>query len=136
MRDNQKFVWAQDLKCALSALNTHFSSLPESEKEEGVMHIAPQPPIEFESIVSQLWDEYLPTWREHAKEPRKKPDSDPRLVKELTEFNESPTLQAQDFDFDLEDADMISIRRKVRKKKGKWWQLPRDLPTNDKTNGH
>ena len=134
MRDNQRFVWAQDLKCALSTLDTHFSSLRESEKVEGVMYIAPQPPIEFESIVSQLWDEYLPTWREHANEPRKKPDTDPRLVKELTDFNKAPTLQAQGSDFDLEDADMISIRRKVRKKKGKWWQLPQDLKTDEGEN--
>ena len=136
MRDNQRFVWAQDLKCALSALDAHFSSLPECEKEEGVMHIAPHPPIEIESIVSQLWDEYLPTWREHANKPRKKPDTDPGLVKELTDFNNAPTLKAEEIDFDLEGADIVSMRRKVSKKKGKWWQLPRDLPTDKETVGN
>lgn len=136
MRDNQRFVWAQDLKCALSTLDTHFSSFRESEKEEGVMYIALQPPIEFESIVSQLWDKYLPTWRKHANEPRKKPDTDPRLVKELTDFNKAPSLKAQEIDFDFEEADIISIGRQVRKKKGNWWQLPRDLPADNKTIGN
>ena len=60
MRDNQRFVWAQDLKCALSTLDTHFSSLRQSDKGEGVVYIAPHPPIEFESIVSRLWTNTYP----------------------------------------------------------------------------
>ena len=136
MRNDQEFVWAQDLKCALSTLDTHFSSLPESEKEESVMYIAPHPPIEFESIVSQLWDKYLPTWRNDANGPRKKPYTDRGLLKELADLRNAPTLQSEEIDFDLADANIISFKRKVSKKKGKWWQLPRDLPTNNKTVGN
>ncbi len=127
LRENQTFIWGPELESALSALDQHYSALPESEKEKGVMHFAPYPPTEIESIISQEWDKYLHGWRECAQEPPIKPDLNPGIVKELTNLTEAPPLQPEAVDFNPEDANVMAVKRRVRKTKGKWWQLPRDL---------
>ena len=131
LRENQSFIWGPELKRALSALDQHYSALPESEKEKGVMHFAPYPPTEIESIVSQEWDKYLHGWRECAQDPPIKPDPNPEIVKELTNLTKAPSLQPEAVDFNPEDANVMVVKRRVHKTKGKWWQLPRDLDSED-----
>ena len=129
LRENQTFIWGQELKLALSALDQHYSALP--EKEKGVMHFAPYPPTEIESIVSQEWDKYLHGWRECAKQPPIESNSDPETVKKLRQLIDAPSLQPNAVDFDPKDINFMSIRRDVNPTKGKWWQLPRDLDNED-----
>ena len=131
LRENQTFIWGPKLKSALSVLNQHYCALPESEKGKGVMHFAPYPPTEIESIVSQEWDKYLYGWREYAQEPPIQPDPNPEIVKELTNLTEAPPLQPEAVNFNPEDANVMVVKRRVHKTKGKWWQLPRDLEDND-----
>lgn len=130
-RKDQSFIWGQDLKQALLTLDKHYSALPESEKEKGVMQIAPHPPVEFETIVSDAWDKHLPGWRENTHESPVKPDSHPELVKELTNLNKAPPLQPDAVDFRPEDANVMTIKRVVHKTKGSWWQLPRNMVRED-----
>lgn len=40
---------------------------------------------------------------------------------------ESPPLSPGDIDFDPIDSNAMAIERRVSKKKGSWWQLPKDL---------
>ena len=131
LRENQTFIWGPELKLALSALDQHYSTLPESEKEKGVMHFAPYPPTEIESIVSQAWDQYLPSWREYTQEPPIESDSNPETVKKLRQLIDAPSLQPNAVDFDPENLEYMSIRRNVHQKKGNWWQLPHDLEDNN-----
>ena len=132
LRENQTFIWGPELKLALSALDQHYSTLPESEKEKGVMHFAPYPPTEIESIVSQAWDQYLPSWRECTQGPPIESDSNPETVKKLRQLIDAPSLQPNAVDFDPENLEYMSIKRNVHQKKGNWWQLPHDL--EDKNN--
>ena len=131
LRENQTFIWGAQLKGALSDLNEHYSTLPEREKEKGVMRFAPYPPTEIESIVSQAWDKYLHGWRECTQEPPIKPDPNPELVKEFANLTGAPSLQLDAINFDPEDANVMAVKRRVHKKKGEWWQLPHDLEDND-----
>lgn len=130
LREDQSFIWGPDLKQSLSELDAHYSLLPEKVKADGLIQFAAYPPTEFESIVSQAWDKHLRPWRENAKK-HTKPDPNPDLVNELKNLRNAPSLQPDMVDFDPEDADVMSIRRMVQKKKGSWWQLPRDLEDND-----
>ena len=131
LRENQTFIWGPELKSALSALDQHYSALPESEKEKGVMHFAPHPPTEIESIVSQEWDRHLCRWREDANQPPIESNSNPDIVNKLKNLTEVPALQPDAVDFDPEDANVMAVKRRGHKKKGKWWQLPHDLEDND-----
>ena len=98
------------------------------------MDIAPYPPVELNSIVSQLWDKHLPNLREHASDSSRKLDFDPEAVKKLTDLIKSPSLPPNNVDFAPDEADVTSIRRVINKNKGKWWQLPRDLNSDDDEN--
>ena len=131
LRKNQSFIWGPELKNALSVLDEHYSTLPKSERKKGVMHFAPHPPTEIESIVSQAWDRHLHGWREYAKQPPIELNSGPETVKKLRQLTELPSLQPNAADLDPENLDFMSIRRNVHRKKGKWRQLPHDLEGND-----
>lgn len=135
LQKNQNFIWGPELKGALSTLDQHYSALPESETKKGVMHFAPYPPTEIESVVSQAWDRHLHGWREYAKQSPIELGSNPETVKKLRQLINAPSLQPNAVDIAPENLDYMSIRRIVHQKKGKWWQLPYDLEDNDDEKG-
>jgi hypothetical protein len=61
------------------------------------------------------------------------PEKDKEPVERLTKFSKAPTLRPEEVDFDPEDAEMLSIQRLVRRQKGSWWQVPKNLKVSDKT---
>ena len=132
LRDNQNFAEGGAIKSDLANLNSHFSSLSDIEKSAGLSVFARYPIPDIDCRLNDLWDSHIPEWREKAKEPYVKPQSDPELVKEMNQFNEAPGLKPEEIDFDLDDTDMMSLQRMVSKRKGSWWQLPKDLKTDDK----
>lgn len=132
LRSNQDFVWGEDLKAGLKQLNEHYLKLPESEKETGIMRFASNPPETGEYLVSKLWDRHLRPWRGKSPDPlTRDPEKDKELVERLTKFSKAPTLQPDEVDFDPDDAEMLSIQRYVRRRKGSWWQVPKDLKVPD-----
>ena len=135
LRKNQSFIWGPELKSALSVLDQHYSALPKSERKKGVMHFAPHPPTEIESIISREWDRHLHGWREYTKHPPIEFDSNPETVKKVKQLINAPSLQPNGVDFDSKNPDYMFISRDVHQKKGKWWQLPHDIEDNDDEKG-
>ena len=127
LRPNQDFVWGQDLKVDLTALNDHYSRLPEAEKEKGIMRFAANPPELGDSLVSRLWDRHLRPWRGKGQPDPGDPEKQKELVRDLERFTNTPSPPLEQIDFDPDDADVVSIQRAVHKRKGSWWQLPKDL---------
>jgi len=127
MRDNQQFVWGPELKEDLNKIDIYYDRLPESEKKKGVYAIAVRPPS-ADFLVSQLWDRFLPNWRSLPKQfiPRKQ-EEDKKLIQQITEFVEAKPTRMNQVDIGLSNADAMVIQRRIRKKKGKWWQVPHDL---------
>jgi hypothetical protein len=122
MRQDQEFVWGVDLKVALSTMNKHFLELPQELREKGISNFASSPPAG--NLVSDLWDRHL---RSGYREPRVKMDGEEeaKLVKRFKEFHKQPTLKTS---ADRGEDEMISIARTVRRKRGSWWQVPKDMP--------
>ena len=54
------------------------------------------------------------------------PEKEAALVKRLIEFSEQPTSSQREMT--AEEVRMISVSRTVRKKRGSWWQLPKNHP--------
>lgn len=124
MRPDQQFVWGHDLKPALKAINGHFMTLPEAEKERGLMSFADNPPPG--NLVAEIWDARMR--RGYRDEPSVKMDQEEekKLVEKLTAFRKQPTIQSNEGDA-VED-EMISVAWSVRRKRGSWYQVPKDLP--------
>ena len=134
LRSNQDFVWGEDLKADLKQLNDHYLKLPESEKEKGIMRFASNPPETGDYLVGKLWDRHLRSWRSKSPDPlRRDPEKEKELVEHLKKFSEAPTLPPGEVDFYPDDAEMLSIHRLVRRRKGSWWQVPKDLKVSDET---
>jgi hypothetical protein len=107
-------------------LNTHFLQLPEHVREQGVMSFAGSPPDG--NIVAEIWDRHLrPGYRAEQDRPRESnPERDAELIKRFKEFRKEQTLPADQVQ-DL-DPEMISVSHSVHRKRGSWWQVPKDTP--------
>ena len=127
LRPNQEFIWGPDLKKDLAGINAYFNGLSEEAKAEGLFAFAQTPPADGDFLVARLWDKYLRPWRDRALEPKASPEARARLVEELKQLSDAPELPPDEIDFDVRDPEALAISRLVRKRKGSWWQLPKNL---------
>ncbi|MBN4077964.1 hypothetical protein JYT29_01400 [Nitrospina gracilis] len=63
---NQRFVDQSSLKKDLGSLVEYYENLPEEIKKTGSMNYASYPPREGDFLVSKLYDQLYPKWREYA----------------------------------------------------------------------
>ena len=128
LRADQDFVWGMDLKAELHRINEHFLAYPEVERERGALHLARQPIGDDDSLIVSLWDRHAPNWRKNSKPTElKNTESEKALVAKLREFTDAPEVHPSQLDFNVSGPERLAINRKVRKKKGSWWQVPKDL---------
>jgi hypothetical protein len=133
LRDNQTFVWGPDLKQDLARLNSHFLTLPETERDKGIMTFAHAPPKVEGSLVRELRARFLGSTYDDRPRIEPAPEGDPRdkqLVADIDDWEHAPEV-AQLMGDDGSEADMMMIKRRVAKRKGSWWQLPKDLTAKD-----
>jgi len=131
LRADQSFVWGYDLKADLRRLIEHYKDPSEEEKEKGLSHFArTPPPDDKESLVVRLWDRHLvPTWRELLSSPQEPRDAeeDKKLVEHINKVSTAEPIPANEVDFAPDDAEFVQITRRISKRKGSWWQLPKNL---------
>ena len=127
LRDNQEFVWGHDLKLALSEINLHFSDLPDSEKEKGIHEFAGTPPHDAGTLVEQLWDRHIPRWHKtvDTSHPTKsKPFKE--IVEKVREIEQAAPIWPAPT-FRVQDIESVTIKRRVGKKRGSWYQIPKSI---------
>jgi hypothetical protein len=125
MRDDQAFVWGIDLKPALKAINEHFLGLPEEELEKGISAFAHSPPAG--NLVAELWDRFMRSGYRDDEPVKMSLEDEAKLIKRAKEFRKQATLGPGEMTSEEEDDEMMSVARMVRKKRGSWWQLPKDF---------
>jgi hypothetical protein len=132
LRDDQEFISGKDLKPDLSRIVKYFDAAPEVEKEKGLYVLAEKPPTEGDFLIARLWDRYLPNWRIISNVPvNRNSEKDEYLIKKLNAFAKTPRLRPEEIDFDLQNPDAMSVEHRVRQRRGKWWQLPKNLKLNE-----
>lgn len=130
LRKDQEFVWGEDLKSDLRRLNEHYSRLTDEEKEKGIMQFASEPPKGDDYLVSSLWDRHLPRWRNiKSGIPKMSPSVEKKLVEQIKK--ESDLISLPRDEINEADADFMTIKHKVQRRKGSWWQVPKDLKVSD-----
>lgn len=126
MRDNQVFVWGQDLKADLSKLDAHFSDLPREVRELGIIRFASRPPIDGDFLTAALWDRYLsPKWRKGSDEEKMKPP--PKidgLGERISRLAEAKSSEQASYGVDVNEIDSMIIERRWPVRRGKWRILP------------
>lgn len=127
LRKDQEFIWGLDLKADLSKINQYYSSLAPEIKEKGIDFFAPYPPQEGEFLVTKLWDRYLQRNGKTTESEEIYSRDEKEIVQEMNRIAESPSVTTDEIDFDVSNPDSIIIKRVVQKKKGTWYQLPKDI---------
>jgi len=125
MKDNQEFVWGANLKNDLNKLNDYYDAFPKEVKELGLHAFATYPPKDGDFLVGKLWDKYLPKWRAINTNEIKLPQNikDSKLTKSIKDFANAKELKPEEVDFDTDKADAMVLKRMVKQKKGKWYQI-------------
>jgi hypothetical protein len=132
LRPDQQFVWAPDMKAELRRINLEFVTLPEATKEKGIMSFARVPPGDGSFLLPGLWDHHFPGYRDRlATEGVFNPVRDERVAAELRAMSEGAPLSTDEMDFDPQNADSLVIERRLAKRRGNWWQLPKDLQVDE-----
>lgn len=125
---NQRFVWGPDLKADLKKLNEHYLELPQEVKDRGVISFASKPPVEGDFLTAELWDMLSSSWREKRENLAPLPsEANDNLVQHIKGFTEAPTLPPNQMPSTEEELDSLSIQRSIRRKRGSWYQIPKDL---------
>lgn len=130
LRGDQEAIWGPDLKAGLRVVNDHFLKLPQSEREKGVMKLGGYPPPD--NLVEELWSRHTRSSPKHEEDVPLAPDAEAKLLAQLKAFRSEPPLGAYE-SLPSDDPDMLSITRSIRRKRGSWWQVPKDLPDDPET---
>ncbi len=125
LRDDQEFVWGQDLKKSLSKINEHYLQLPESDKEKGVISFASDLPQIEDSFIEHLWTRLLPKYQEKKEgDTANGSPANPPTFEEIKGMEDAPPLSPEEIDFDPVNVDQVLIKRSVRRMRGSWRQIP------------
>lgn len=125
----QVFIPGHELKRDLAKLDALYSGLPTEVKERGVMSFAHYPPTDGDFLIARLWDKLMaPGWRDNAKRPpvEMSPEAEKRLIEQVRQMKEAPGA-GRGVDFDTEEADAVTIERRVPMFRGKWRLLPPEV---------
>jgi hypothetical protein len=132
LREDQDFIWGQELKADLQKIDQYYEKLPEKEKEKGLFEIAAWPPNDDNFLITKLWDRFLPRWRSISEEPINiDQEKEKYLVQYINKFTNAKHIKDEDVDFDLNNPDAMVFQRMIHKKRGKWWQLPKDFKVDE-----
>lgn len=124
----QRFVWGPDLKSDLSKINDHFMALPEEVKDKGIISFASKPPTEGDYLTAELWDIMNPNWRTLNENIAPLSDeANEKMLKHIKGFTEAPTLPPEMMPGPTEEIDSLSIQRSIKRKRGSWYQIPKDF---------
>jgi hypothetical protein len=137
----QRFVWGPDLKADLARINTHFSEFPEEEKTRSIMAFAHAPPKRDGSLVRELRARFMGT--EYDDRPPillGDKEKEAQIVAEVNRFVDLAPLTEGRVPIDSapfpqsgvpiagdEEKESVVIQRTIRKKRGSWWQVAKDI---------
>lgn len=131
LRENQEFVWGRDLKRNLGQINSHYAQLSDEINEQGVLSFTEDPPKIGDSLVLQLWDRLLPLRHEMKENRSANKPTETDILEEIKKMENAPSLSPDEVDLDPAKIDRAVIKRRVRRAKGSWWQLPKNLAVKD-----
>jgi hypothetical protein len=61
----------------------------------------------------------------------KDPEKEAALVAKLRKLADAPAIAPEEVDFDPSDPASLTIERAIAKKKGQWWQIPKNLKDSE-----
>ncbi len=127
LRGDQAFVSGPTLKADLRRIVEAHAHLSETDLEQGLPHILNRPP-DISTTVSELWDRFLPHWRDRELSPPRDKQADRELVAKLNaDVMGMKAARPLRIPPAMDDLDRVVIERHVRPRMGRWWLVPRKV---------
>jgi hypothetical protein len=129
----QRFVWGEDLKADLARINHHFMKLPQEEQERGITNFAHAPPKLEGSLVRELRAQFMgANYDDRPPVALKSPEQEAEIVAQINQMIDSAPFPESGVPISGdEDKESVVIKRSVHKKRGSWWQVPKDIDKNN-----
>lgn len=132
LREDQSFVYADDLKADLHKLDAHFWAMPDEIKTSGFFRFAAFPPDDQSFLTTRLWDKHAPNWRQNQAKASTKvrnKESDAKIIAEMKRIQDlaqtAPPIQAAPLS--REDTMFVQVIHNPLRRKGKWIRYPDDV---------
>lgn len=115
-REDQEFVWGPDLRAALRELHAYYVARHVELGATGLEAFPFEPPTDIDNLVTRLWDQFLPGWRERRETkgsdaPDEAPDVMARMQGDAEELPESEWPAQPDF---------VVVKKRVPPRRGRW----------------
>jgi hypothetical protein len=119
-RDDQEFVWGPDLRAALRELHAYYVARHIELGAAGPEAFPFKPPTDVDNLVTRLWDQFLPRWRERPQTKSgdasdEAPDVPTRIQGDSEEIPESEWPTQPDF---------FVVKKRVPPRRGRWRITP------------
>jgi hypothetical protein len=122
LRDRQQFLGGLDLRDDLRRLDEHYMQLPADVRDQGIQSFAKDPPETGDFLTCRLWDQFLPSWREKAKNRKESsPEEQKALLSMMKKMLHGEPASKY---VDVDEAAFVIVEHKVPPKMGKWRILP------------
>lgn len=134
LRDDQDFVWGEDLKAELRHTNAHYASTLSQQQHEAGLNTIPHIPVEHDgSVIVRLWNRHSPGWRSRVNrpEPTMTPEMERMVVERSKAFQNAPAVELTPEERRRTEFEHTTVERSIHRRKGRWWQVPKDLPNPD-----
>jgi hypothetical protein len=128
LRENQRFVWGQDLKTDLAAINAHYTALDESERARGIYRFANRLPEINLPTIRPLFEQFTPSLLRPPEHTSLPPDLHSRHIAELEGIRTAPSISDPQ---PLEDLDQLVIERRLDRQRGAWTVVPPEIADGD-----
>ena len=122
----QTFVHGDDLKKDLARLHDRYQGLPENEWDKGLIGFAACPPLDDSFLTANLWDKYLPKWREPRTEMA---ELSPDLLNAIQQMGKEAIGAAKTKvhdEHDVDKLDFVTVSKKVSLKKGSYFRFSKE----------
>ncbi len=127
LREDQEFIWGEDLKADLKIINNYFIELPDEIKEKGIYYFASSPPINKDCLTTSIWKRHMNFNLVANTENYHEPKIDEELLSNMNKLADAKTIDSSEIDFDVSNPDFIMVKHLTNKKKGSWYILPKGI---------
>lgn len=127
-RENQRFVWGQDLKNDLAAINAYYTALGESERAGGIYRFANSLPEINLPTIRPLFELFTPSLLRASENTSLPTNLHNRHIAEIEAIRTAPPASDPQ---PLEDLDELVIERMLDRRRGSWIIVPPEVPDSD-----
>jgi hypothetical protein len=120
LRSDQDYTYGLDLKKSLSKVNEFYLQSAEDINKGGIISLSNEVPKINDPLLERLQDRVL----QNANKIKKKASDISPSIEEIRSMENAPTLLPEEIDFNPTDVDRVLLKRKTRKTRGSWCQIP------------